>query len=84
MRSAAVAIVASHTVGNRSPPLSRMYLGPRGKYYQAKARYLDTENKTIQCESIHDKEKFHIDYDKLIISVGVKTNTFGIESIQVS
>lgn len=35
------------------------------------------------CESIHDQKDFELDYDKLVIAVGVKTNTFGIKSIQV-
>lgn len=58
----------------------RTILGPKGSYVQAKARKLDTKNKKITCESIHN-DTFEIDYDKLVIAVGVKTNTFGIESI---
>lgn len=66
-----------------SPFISRRNaLGPSSKYIQAKARKLNPEKKTILCESIHDQEEFTIDYDKLVIAVGVKTNTFGIESIQ--
>lgn len=60
----------------------RTVLGPQSRYLQAKATTLDAENKKILCESIHDKEKFEVEYDKLVIAVGVKTNTFGIESIQ--
>jgi NADH dehydrogenase FAD-containing subunit len=59
----------------------RTILGPNGNYLQAKARTLDPENKKIICESIHN-DTFEIEYDKLVIAVGVKTNTFGIESIQ--
>ncbi len=40
-----------------------------------------SESKTLVCESTHDEENFAIRYDKLVIAVGVKTNTFGIESI---
>lgn len=60
----------------------RTVLGPKGEYFQAKAKKVDTVNKKIFCESIHDKQEFEIGYDKLVIAVGVKTNTFGIESIQ--
>lgn len=60
----------------------RTVLGPKGEYFQAKARALDTDNKRILCESVHDNEEFELEYDKLVISVGVKTNTFGIETIQ--
>jgi NADH:ubiquinone reductase (non-electrogenic) len=59
----------------------RTILGPNGTYLQAKARTLDPVNKKIICDSIHN-DVFEIEYDKLVIAVGVKTNTFGIESIQ--
>lgn len=58
----------------------RSHLGRNGSFVQAKARKLDTVNKRITCESRH-KDIFDIEYDKLVIAVGVKTNTFGIESI---
>lgn len=61
----------------------RNTLGPSSSYVQAKATSLDPKNKKIMCESIFDKKGFELDYDKLVIAVGVKTNTFGIESIQV-
>jgi NADH dehydrogenase/NADH:ubiquinone reductase (non-electrogenic) len=57
-------------------------LGPKGEYFQAKAKRLDTDTKTLLCESVHDLQEFEITYDKLVIGVGVKTNTFGIQSIQ--
>ena len=41
---------------------------------------MDTQNKKVLCESIHN-EPFALDYDKLVIAVGVKTNTFGIQSV---
>lgn len=37
-------------------------------------------NRKVVCESL-DNETFEVDYDKLVIAVGVKTNTFGIQSI---
>jgi len=60
----------------------RTILGPNSDYVQAKAQSLDTENKKLVCESTHGDEVFEVEYDKLVIAVGVKTNTFGIESIQ--
>ena len=42
-------------------------------FVHAKARKLDPINKTIQCESVHN-DVFDVEYDKLIIAVGVKTN----------
>jgi NADH dehydrogenase FAD-containing subunit len=53
-------------------------------YVQAKAQSLDAVNKKLICESTHGKEIFEVEYDKLVIAVGVKTNTFGIQSIQAS
>jgi NADH dehydrogenase FAD-containing subunit len=58
----------------------RSVLGPAGHYYRAKARSLDHIRKKVMCESI-DHAMFELEYDKLIIAVGVKTNTFGIQSI---
>lgn len=59
----------------------RTVLGPLGHYLQAKATKLLPHEKKIICESIH-KETFELEYDKLVIGVGVKTNTFGIPGIQ--
>ena len=60
----------------------RKALGENGNYVQAKASAVDPKTKTILCESTFDDDKFAIKYDKLVIAVGVKTNTFGIDSIQ--
>ena len=57
----------------------RKVLGKNGNFVQAKGLSLDPEDKSLICESTHDNEKFKIKYDKLVIAVGVKTNTFGIE-----
>lgn len=59
----------------------RTVLSPNGQFIQAKARSLDPVNKKLICESVHN-DTFEIEYDKLVIAVGVKTNTFGIPSIQ--
>ncbi|KAL7580393.1 hypothetical protein ACA910_004418 [Epithemia clementina (nom. ined.)] len=59
----------------------RTILGPKGKFVHARAQSLDTVNKLVHCESVHS-DKFSVEYDKLVIAVGVQTNTFGIPSIQ--
>ena len=59
----------------------RGHLGPNGSYLQAKARKLDVENRKLICESVH-RDIFELHYDKLVIAVGVKTGTFGIDSIK--
>jgi hypothetical protein len=57
----------------------RKVLGKNGNFVQAKAIALDPEEKSMVCESTHDQEQFKLKYDKLVIAVGVKTNTFGID-----
>jgi hypothetical protein len=42
------------------------------------------DNKSLVCESIHDKQQFDVEYDKLVMAMGVKTNTFKIPSIKVN
>lgn len=59
----------------------RTVLGPKGQFIQAKARSLDPDNKKIVCQSVHN-DTFEFEYDKLVIAVGVQTNTFGIPSIK--
>ena len=51
----------------------RTILGPKGQFIQAKARSLDPDNKKLVCESVHN-DIFELEYDKLVIAVGVKTN----------
>ena len=51
----------------------RSHLGPLGNYVQAKARELDPEKQILKCETVHN-DIFELEYDKLVISVGVKTN----------
>lgn len=51
----------------------RTVLSNQGRFLQAKARSLDPVAKKIVCESVHN-DKFELEYDKLVIAVGVKTN----------
>jgi NADH dehydrogenase FAD-containing subunit len=51
----------------------RTVLGPKGQFIQAKARSLDPDNKKIVCQSVHN-DTFDLEYDKLVIAVGVQTN----------
>eukprot|EP00529_Nitzschia_sp_RCC80_P019771 CAMPEP_0113518308 /NCGR_PEP_ID=MMETSP0014_2-20120614/42812_1 /TAXON_ID=2857 /ORGANISM="Nitzschia sp." /LENGTH=436 /DNA_ID=CAMNT_0000415741 /DNA_START=153 /DNA_END=1460 /DNA_ORIENTATION=- /assembly_acc=CAM_ASM_000159 len=60
----------------------RTILDPEhGKYIQAEATSLDPDAKTLSCKTPYG-HVFELEYDKLLISVGVQTNTFGIPSIQ--
>ena len=51
----------------------RTVLGPEGHYIQARATSLDPVNRQLICQTSFD-DIFKLDYDKLVISVGVKTN----------
>jgi NADH dehydrogenase FAD-containing subunit len=59
----------------------RVRLGPQGSYIQGKAISVDPQAKTVKVESF-TRDLFDLEYDKLVIAVGVKTNTFGMESIK--
>ena len=87
-------IISSHTSTTHSLPSTavgtlecrviqepvRSILGPNGSYVHAKALSIDATQQTVHCQSIHG-DHFDIPYDKLVIAVGVKTNTFGIDGI---
>ncbi|CAM0141243.1 unnamed protein product [Umbelopsis sp. WA50703] len=54
-------------------------------YHQAWCDKIDIENQVIHCTSNLDDNKgspFTLDYDKLIISVGSYSNTFGIPGVK--
>ncbi|KAI9344455.1 FAD/NAD(P)-binding domain-containing protein [Pilaira anomala] len=53
-------------------------------FYQASCDRIDLENQVIHCVSnIDDNQKpFSLDYDKLVISVGSYSNTFGIPGVK--
>jgi len=51
------------------------------EYYQAKARELDVEKKTIHCQDVFKGSKFDVSYDYLVIAVGNKTNTFNTPGV---
>lgn len=54
------------------------------EYMQAKAKSVDFDRKVVKCEGTHTmmgRSEFEIPYDKLVISVGVKTNTFNTNNV---
>jgi NADPH-dependent 2,4-dienoyl-CoA reductase/sulfur reductase-like enzyme len=51
----------------------RTVLSSKGKYIQAKAMKLDPDNKKLICETSF-QDVFELEYDKLVIAVGVKPN----------
>jgi NADH dehydrogenase FAD-containing subunit len=55
-------------------------------FIQAKATSINVDDQTVVCQSIQSHnngyDTFTVPYDKLVIAIGVKTNTFGIKSIE--
>ncbi|KAI8997666.1 NDE1, mitochondrial external NADH dehydrogenase [Pilobolus umbonatus] len=59
-------------------------------FYQASCTKIDLENQTIHCSSNldensyskDDNQEFSLDYDKLVITVGSYSNTFGIPGVK--
>jgi NADH:ubiquinone reductase (non-electrogenic) len=52
------------------------------KFVQAYATTLDAENKKLVCNNTSDNYEFIINYDVLIITVGLANNTFDIPGVQ--
>ena len=55
---------------------------------EATATEIDPEKKIVTCESVVcdgnscDIEDFQIEYDRLVVTVGAQTNTFGIPGVR--
>mmetsp|Transcript_9876 Transcript_9876/g.29657 ORF Transcript_9876/g.29657 Transcript_9876/m.29657 type:complete len:490 (+) Transcript_9876:939-2408(+) len=53
-----------------------------GQYYQAKAREIDVEKRTVRCQGMFRRECFFdVPYDFLVVAAGCKTNTFGTPGV---
>ena len=52
------------------------------RFYQAKCVRLDVENKIAHCEGFFRNTPFTLEYDLVVIGVGVVSNTFGIPGVQ--
>jgi len=58
-------------------------IAPKARYLEATAQSIDATNRIIECESVSCQgnscsiESFQVEYDRLIVSVGAQTNTFG-------
>uniref|UniRef100_A0A7S4I0K7 FAD/NAD(P)-binding domain-containing protein n=1 Tax=Vannella robusta TaxID=1487602 RepID=A0A7S4I0K7_9EUKA len=50
-------------------------------YYQAHCTSFEPEKNLIHCESEYTGT-FEVDYDKLVVGVGARNNTFGIEGVE--
>jgi len=60
------------------------------KYIEASATHINPATRTIECQSIicdspdhcDLPDHFSVQYDRLVVTVGAKTNTFGIEGVE--
>lgn len=50
-------------------------------YLQAKAVSMNHTSKTVTCADIFKERRFDVQYDKLILALGAKSNTFGIPGV---
>ena len=52
------------------------------QYVQASAREIDFNNKELVCKNLYERGEFKLKYDKLVLAVGTKSNTFGVPGIE--
>ena len=63
-------------------------VNPLVNYLEASALGIDTEKKTVQCQSVKcvgtacEINDFDVSYDKLLVAVGATVNTFGIKGVR--
>ena len=48
----------------------------------AKAVELQTDRHLVVCESVLNSKKYEVSYDKLVIAVGARSNTFNVPGVQ--
>jgi hypothetical protein len=76
------------TVEYRSITQPIRQINPRAKFIEATATSIDPKTRTVTCESVVCEgnscsiDDFTLEYDRLIISVGAQTNTFGIPGVR--
>lgn len=52
-------------------------------YHLAKAVSVDTDKQLVKCVNILDshQQEYDVEYDKLVIGVGARPNTFGVPGV---
>lgn len=51
------------------------------RYLQAKAHAVDFDERSIRCRDVFKEAVFDVPYDKLVLAMGCKTNTFNIPGV---
>jgi len=63
-------------------------LNPRAEFLEATATHVDWRARTVECESVVCEgnscviDTFTVPYDRLLVTVGATTNTFGIPGVR--
>jgi len=76
------------TVEYRSITENIREINSKASYFEGTATDFDPEKGTVSCESVICEgnsctiEDFLVDYDKLILTMGAQTNTFGIKGVR--
>lgn len=52
------------------------------KYYQGECISFDPKRNVVKCKDVYCDSEFEVDYDKLVIGVGARNNTFGIPGVE--
>ncbi|XP_071497123.1 uncharacterized protein, partial [Diadema antillarum] len=81
-------LLASTTVGTlefRSiiEPVRNVGFRQSDHFHLSEAMSLDVKNKVVTCQSVIDRSTlYNLEYDKLVISVGAVSNTFGVPGVR--
>jgi len=65
-----------------------LQINRKANYLEGTATEIDPKSKTIQCESVIcegnscEINNFTVEYDKLLMTVGAQTNTYGIKGVR--
>ena len=65
-----------------------MQINSKAEYLEAIATSIDPKTKTVSCQSVMcegnscDIADFEVTYDKLVVTVGAQTSTFGIPGVR--
>ena len=51
------------------------------RYQQAKARNIDFDARVVTCSDVFKNHEFAVHYDRLVVAVGCKTNTFNTPGV---
>jgi NADH dehydrogenase FAD-containing subunit len=63
-------------------------INPQASYLEATATNIDSKQQLVTCQAVVcdgnscDIEEFNVQYDRLVVTIGAQTNTFGIPGVR--